>query len=163
MQTKDFYSLEIKSPSGDTISMNDYRGQVVLIVNTATQCGLTPQFEGLEKLHQTYKKEGLFLLGTPCNQFMKQEPLENSELTEACRINHGVTFQLSEKINVNGAETHPLYQYLKQALGSWLGNKVKWNFTKFLIDKNGKPFKRYAPTTKPEKIAADIQTLLNAQ
>jgi len=156
----DFYSLNIKTPSGELLSMEDYKGKVVMIVNTATKCGLTPQFDGLEKLHQEYKDKGLVLLGTPCNQFMGQEPLENAELTESCRINHGVTFQLSEKIAVNGAETHPLYKYLKTELGSWLGSKIKWNFTKFVIDKNGKPFKRYAPITKPEKIEADIKKLL---
>lgn len=158
----DFYSFDIKKPSGETLAMKDFQGQVVLIVNTATKCGLTPQFEGLEKLHQEYKDQGLTILGTPCNQFMNQEPLGNDELVATCKINHGVTFQLSEKINVNGAETHPLYKYLKSELGSWLGSKIKWNFTKFLIDKNGKPFKRYTPTTKPAKIEADIKRLLQA-
>lgn len=158
----DFYSLDIKKPNGETLAMKDLQGQVVLIVNTATKCGLTPQFEGLEKLHQEYKDQGLAILGTPCNQFMNQEPLGNDELVATCKINHGVTFQLSEKVDVNGAETHPLYKYLKSELGSWLGSKIKWNFTKFLIDKNGKPFKRYAPTTKPAKIEADIKQLLQA-
>lgn len=157
----DFHSLKIKSPAGKVISMQDFKGKVVMIVNTATQCGLTPQFNGLEKLHQTYKDQGLVIIGTPCNQFGGQEPLENKEMTEVCQINHGVTFQLTEKINVNGADTHPLYDYLKGKLGSLLGKKIKWNFTKFLVDKDGKPFKRYAPTTLPSMIEADIKKLLN--
>jgi glutathione peroxidase len=156
----DFYSLDINTPAGQHIAMKDFEGKVVLIVNTATQCGLTPQFDGLEKLHQTYKDQGLVVIGTPCNQFAKQEPLTNEQMTETCRINHGVTFQLTEKIKVNGANTHPLYKYLKSKLGSWLGSNIKWNFTKFLIDRDGQPYKRYAPTTTPEKIEADIKKLL---
>ncbi|MEM9544574.1 MAG: glutathione peroxidase [Bacteroidota bacterium] len=156
----DFYTHEINSPSGDTISMEDFKGKVVLIVNTATQCGLTPQFDGLEKLHQDFKDDGLVIIGTPCNQFGGQEPLQNEEMTEVCRINHGVTFQLTEKIKVNGPDTHPLYGYLKGELGSLLGKNIKWNFTKFLIDKEGRPYKRYAPTTKPAKIESDIKKLL---
>jgi len=156
-----FYTQEINTPNGETIKMNDFKGKVVLVVNTATQCGLTPQFDGLEKLHQTYKDQGLVVLGTPCNQFGGQEPLSNDTMSETCRINHGVTFQLTEKIDVNGSKTHPLFIYLKSKLGSWLGSKIKWNFTKFLIDQNGKPFKRFAPTTKPEKIEKYIQELLS--
>ena len=156
----DFYSLDINTPAGKKLSMQDYKGKVVMIVNTATQCGLAPQFDGLEKLHQTYKDQGLVIIGTPSNQFAGQEPLKNEELTEVCRINHGVTFQLTEKIKVNGDQAHPLYEYLKNDLGSWLGNNIKWNFTKFLIDRDGKPFKRYAPTTRPSKIEADIKKLL---
>lgn len=156
-----FYTQEINTPNGETIKMNDFKGKVVLIVNTATQCGLTPQFDGLEKLHQTYKDQGLVVLGAPCNQFGGQEPLSNETMSETCRINHGVTFQLTEKIDVNGSNTHPLFIYLKRKLGSWLGSKIKWNFTKFLIDQNGKPFKRFAPTTKPETIEKYIQQLLS--
>ena len=153
----EFYSLDINTPAGKTLSMKDYEGKVVLIVNTATQCGLTPQFEGLEDLHQKYKDEGLVVLGAPCNQFGGQEPLKNEEMSETCRINHGVTFQLTEKIKVNGPNTHPLFAYLKNELGSLLGKNIKWNFAKFLIDRNGKPYKRYAPTTKPAKIEKDIK------
>jgi len=156
-----FYTQEINTPNGETIKMNDFKGKVVLVVNTATQCGLTPQFDGLEKLHQTYKDQGLVVLGAPCNQFGGQEPLSNETMSETCRINHGVTFQLTEKIDVNGSNTHPLFVYLKRKLGSWLGSKIKWNFTKFLIDQNGKPFKRFAPTTKPETIEKYIQELLS--
>lgn len=157
----DFYTQEINSPSGETIKMNDLKGKVVLIVNTATQCGLTPQFDGLEKLHQTYKDKGLVVIGTPCNQFGGQEPLSNEIMSETCKINHGVTFQLTEKIEVNGSNTHPLYDYLKGELGTLLGKNIKWNFAKFLIDQNGNPVKRFAPTTKPEKIEKHIKTLLS--
>ena len=155
-----FYDLEINNPKGEKIAMADFKGKVVLIVNTATQCGLTPQFDGLEKLHLAYKDKGLVVLGTPCNQFGGQEPLANDEMAETCKINHGVTFQLTEKIDVNGSNTHPLFGYLKKELGTFLGRKIKWNFAKFLIDRDGKPFKRYAPTTKPAKIEEDIQALL---
>ncbi len=156
----EFYSLTIKTPSGETLAMKDFKGKVVLIVNTATQCGLTPQFDGLEQLHLAYKDKGLVVLGTPCNQFGGQEPLSNDEMAETCRINHGVTFRLTEKIDVNGAHTHPLFQYLKDQLGGWFGSKIKWNFTKFLIDQNGTPIKRFGPTTKPEKIESYIRELL---
>jgi glutathione peroxidase len=156
----DFYSIDIKTPAGKKLSMQDFKGKVVLIVNTATQCGLTPQFAGLEKLHLAYKDQGLVIIGTPCNQFGNQEPLTNEEMEDTCLINHGVTFQLTEKINVNGSNTHPLYKYLKGKLGSLLGKNLKWNFTKFLIDRNGIPFKRYAPPVKPSKIEADIKKLL---
>ncbi|HIP32210.1 MAG TPA: glutathione peroxidase [Crocinitomicaceae bacterium] len=156
-----FYNQEIKTPTGELIKMQDFKGKVVLIVNTATQCGLTPQFDGLEKLHQEFKGTGLVVLGTPCNQFGGQEPLSNGEMTESCKINHGVTFQLTEKIDVNGSNTHPLFKYLRNELSSLLGSKIKWNFTKFLIDQNGNPIKRFAPTTKPDKIKHYIKELLS--
>ena len=157
----DFYTQEINTPNGETIKMNDFKGKVVLVVNTATQCGLTPQFDGLEKLHQKYKDQGLVVLGTPCNQFGGQEPLSNESMSETCRINHGVTFQLTEKIDVNGDNTHPLFAYLKGKLGTLLGKNIKWNFAKFLIDQDGNPVKRFSPTTKPEKIEKYIQQLLS--
>lgn len=156
----EFYSLNIDTPQGKSISMRDFEGKAVLIVNTATQCGLTPQFDGLEALHQKYKDKGLIVLGAPCNQFGGQEPLSNDEMSETCRINHGVTFQLTEKIDVNGSNTHPLFVFLKRKLGGWFGSKIKWNFTKFLIDPSGKPIKRFGPTTKPESIEKYIQGLL---
>ena len=155
-----FYSIDINTPAGKKLSMQDFKGKVVLIVNTATKCGLTPQFAGLEKLHLTYKDQGLVIIGTPCNQFGNQEPLTNEEMEETCLINHGVTFQLTEKVDVNGPNTHPLFKYLKGELGSLLGKNIKWNFTKFLIDRNGIPFKRYAPTSIPSRIEADIKKLL---
>ena len=139
----DFYKYKIKTPLGKEIAMQDFEGKVVLVVNTATQCGLTPQFDGLEELHQKYKDQGLVVIGAPCNQFGFQEPLENEEMTETCRINHGVTFQLTEKIKVNGPGAHPLFKYLKGELGALLGSSIKWNFTKFLIDREGKPYNRW--------------------
>jgi glutathione peroxidase len=151
-----FYDLEFKTPNGKTIKMSDFKGKSVLIVNTATECGLTPQFEGLEKLHQSYKDKGLVILGFPSNQFAGQEPQSNENIEEYCQVNHGVTFQLSEKIDVNGENTHPVFKYLKDELGGVFGKKIKWNFTKFLIGPDGKAYKRYAPTTKPKKINKDI-------
>ena len=156
-----FYDLSIKTPIGQELKMSDFKGKPVLIINTATKCGLAPQFDGLEELHQKYKDQGLVVLGFPCNQFRDQEPETNSSMEESCRINHGVTFQLTEKIDVNGPNTHPIFAYLKDELKGFLNNKIKWNFTKFLITPDGKPFKRYAPTTKPAKIEKDIQKILN--
>lgn len=155
-----FYDYSVNTPQGKELKMADLKDKTVLIVNTATQCGLTPQFTGLEELHQTYKDKGLVVLGFPCNQFGGQEPLKNDEMTETCQINHGVSFQLTEKIDVNGDETHPIFKYLKAELGGLLGSKIKWNFTKFLISPEGKPLKRYAPTTVPKKLEKDILKLL---
>jgi glutathione peroxidase len=152
-----FYDLEVLKPNGTTIKMSDFKDKVILVVNTATQCGLTPQFEGLEKLNQDYKEKGLVVIGFPCNQFMSQEPLTNETMEEVCKVNHGVTFQLTEKIDVNGKNSHPVFKYLKGELrGGLFGKKIKWNFTKFLINKDGKAVKRYSPTTKPENITQDI-------
>lgn len=155
-----FYDLTVKTPAGETIQMADLKGKVVLIVNTATKCGLAPQFDGLERLHQQYKDQGLVVLGFPCEQFLKQEPETNETMVEACRINHGVTFQLTEKIQVNGFGAHPVFKFLKSKIGGFFGSRIKWNFTKFLIDANGMPIKRYAPTVLPEKIEEDIQQVL---
>lgn len=157
-----FYDLSAETPQGTELNMKDFEGKAVLVVNTATKCGLAPQFEGLEKLHKTYEDKGLVVLGFPSNQFASQEPVKNEDMTETCKINHGVTFQLTKKVDVNGNGTHPVFKYLKDELGGTLGKKIKWNFTKFLITPEGKPFKRYAPTTKPEKIESDIKKLLNA-
>lgn len=159
--TKSFYDLSAKTPSGKEISMDDYQGKVVLIVNTATKCGLAPQFEGLEKLHQTYKDKGLIILGFPCDQFAGQEPETNQSMEETCKVNHGVTFQLTEKCDVNGENTHPVFKYLKNELSGFFGSRIKWNFTKFIVDKEGKPVKRFAPISKPEAMAEYIQKLLS--
>ena len=155
-----FYDLKVNTPAGEAISMADYKDKAVLIVNTATKCGFTPQLKGLEKLHQTYGEDGLVVLGFPCNQFANQEPETNDTIEEVCKLNHGVTFQLTEKVDVNGSEEHPVFTYLKDNLGGLLGSKIKWNFTKFLISPSGEPIKRYAPITKPSKIEKDIQNLL---
>lgn len=156
-----FYDLHINDTKGNIMKMSDYKGKVVLIVNTATKCGLAPQFDELEALHQHYKDKGLVVLGFPCDQFLNQEPETNETLVEACKINFGVTFQLTQKIDVNGDNTHPIFKYLKIELKGVFGKKIKWNFTKFLITPEGKPFKRYAPTTKPKKLERDITNLLN--
>ncbi len=147
-----FYQLEAKSLQGKTIGMDAYKGKVVLVVNTASKCGLTPQYEGLEKLYQKYKDKGLVILGFPCNQFANQEPGDDKSISEGCLINYGVSFQMFSKVDVNGENAHPIYQFLKSKLGGVFGSKIKWNFTKFLIDADGKPVKRFAPITKPEKI-----------
>lgn len=155
-----FYDFSINTPQGKELKMSEFKGKTVLVVNTATQCGLTPQFAGLEELHETYKDKGLVVLGFPCNQFGGQEPLGNEEMTATCQINHGVTFQLTEKIDVNGDNTDPIFKYLKAEKGGLLGDKIKWNFTKFLISPEGIPIKRYAPTTVPKKLEKDILKLL---
>jgi glutathione peroxidase len=155
-----FYQLTAQTPSGQIISMSEFRGKVVLIVNTATKCGLAPQFKGLEELHQKYRDNGLVILGFPCNQFLSQEPESNETMIESCQVNFGVTFQLFEKCDVNGTNTHPVFKYLKKKLGGWFGSRITWNFTKFLIDANGNPIKRFAPTVKPEAIEKDLLKLL---
>jgi len=158
--TADFYSFKSTTLQGKEIKMKTYKGKVVLIVNTASKCGFTPQYEGLEKLYSTYKDKGLVILGFPCNQFASQEPGSAEEISKFCTLKYGVTFPMFSKIEVNGKDADPLYKYLKKALPGTITNEIKWNFTKFLIDKTGKPIKRYAPTTKPEDITADIEKLL---
>jgi glutathione peroxidase len=159
-QPRDFYQLSANTPRGMSVDMSAYKGKVVLVVNTATQCGLTPQFEGLEKLYQDYKEKGLVVLGFPCNQFGSQEPLSNETMEETCQLNHGVTFPLFEKIEVNGPHTHPVFKYLKSKLGGFFGRRIKWNFTKFLVDANGRPVRRFSPVTKPAAIEQHIKDLL---
>jgi glutathione peroxidase len=152
-----FYKLEANKPNGEKVSMDTYKGKTILLVNTATKCGLTPQFKGLEELHKTYAERGLVVLGFPCNQFLGQEPLNNKDMEETCLINHGVTFQLMEKIDVNGSKTHPIYKFLKNKLRSGIfSNRIKWNFEKFLIDNTGKPIKRFSPKTKPQSMEGEI-------
>lgn len=156
----EFYQLTANTPQGRPVSMSDYRGKVVLVVNTATQCGLTPQFDGLEKLYQEYKNKGLIVLGFPCNQFAGQEPLSNETMEETCKVNHGVTFPLFEKSDVNGPNTNPVFKFLKRKLGGLFGSRIKWNFTKFLVDAEGRPVRRFSPVTKPEAIEPYIRKLL---
>ena len=140
----------------------DYRGKVVLVVNTASQCGLTPQFEGLEALYEKYVDQGLVILGFPCNQFAGQEPGTADEIGAFCQKNYGVSFPMFDKIEVNGDNAHPLYQWLRTEKGGLLGSAIKWNFTKFLVGKDGTVIKRYAPTTDPEKISGDVEKALAA-
>ncbi|MCG8581127.1 MAG: glutathione peroxidase [Bacteroidales bacterium] len=156
-----FHNFEANSLQGKTIKMSDYKGQTVLVVNTASKCGLTPQYEGLEALYQKYKDKGLVILGFPCNQFGNQEPGDEKSISEGCLINYGVSFPMFAKVNVNGDKAHPVFKYLKSELGGVFGSKIKWNFTKFLIDANGKPLKRFAPITKPEKIDSYLSKILD--
>jgi glutathione peroxidase len=155
-----FHQFKATSLQNKEIDMENYKGKVVLVVNTASKCGLTPQYEGLEKLYKDYKDRGLVILGFPCNQFGKQEPGGAKEIAEGCLINYGVTFPMFSKIEVNGDNAHPIYKYLKSELKGTFGNRIKWNFTKFLIDKDGTPFKRFSPTTTPDKLRNHIETLL---
>ena len=147
---------------GEEASLEAYQGKVTLVVNTASQCGFTPQFEGLERLHGEYADKGLAVLGFPCNQFGNQDPGSNDEIGAFCERNYGVTFPMFEKVDVNGDEAHPLFKWLRSEQSGLLGDKIKWNFTKFLIGRDGTVLKRYASTTKPEKIADDIEKALAA-
>lgn len=154
------YSFSANTLRGEPVDFNQFKDKVVLIVNTASKCGLTPQYAGLEKLHQQYKDQDLVVLGFPCNQFGGQEPGDADEIEGSCLVNYGVTFTICEKIHVNGSEAHPLYQWLTKESPGILGSKIKWNFTKFLIGKDGGVLDRFAPTTKPEKLEGAIQKAL---
>jgi glutathione peroxidase len=151
------YDFSAKLNDGTDQSLSAYKGKVLLVVNTASQCGFTPQYKGLQELYAKYHQRGLEVLGFPCDQFGHQEPGDDSEIRSFCEVNYGVTFPLFSKIEVNGAGAHPLYQYLKSEKGGLLGDNIKWNFTKFLVDKRGSVVERFAPTTTPDKIAADIE------
>ncbi|ORE89368.1 glutathione peroxidase [Oceanococcus atlanticus] len=158
-----FYDFSAKTIDGQDKPLADYQGQVVLVVNTASKCGFTPQYEGLEALYRDYKDKGLVILGFPCDQFGHQEPGDEDEIKNFCSLTYDVTFPMFAKIKVNGDDAHPVYQHLKQAQPGVLGSKgIKWNFTKFLVDKSGKVVKRYAPTDKPAALAKDIEALLAA-
>jgi len=154
------YDFQVKDINGEEFDMKSLQAKTVLIVNTASKCGFTPQFEGLEKLYKEYKDKGLEIIGFPCNQFGGQDPAEESEIASFCELNYGVTFPMMSKIKVNGKEEHPLYTYLKAEKPGLLGGKIKWNFTKFLISKDGEVVARYAPKTKPEEIVGDIEKIL---
>ena len=157
----DIYHLNFKLPDGAEQAVQDYQDKVLLIVNTASKCGFTPQFEGLEKLNKQYAEKGLVVLGFPCNQFGKQDPGSMSEITEFCQLNYGVSFTMAEKVEVNGEHAHPLFEHLKSNAKGLLGSKrIKWNFTKFLVNRKGEVVKRFAPTAKPEAIAAAIEALI---
>lgn len=145
---------------GKEKSLSDYGGKVLLIVNTASECGFTPQFQGLQKLYETYKDQGLEILGFPCNQFGKQDPGTDESIESFCQQNYGVTFQMFSKIDVKGEHAHPLFTYLTEEAKGILTKQIKWNFTKFLIDKNGNVTKRFAPQTKPDDIKDDIILML---
>lgn len=155
-----FYDLKAKDMQGQEVGLDRYQGKVIVVVNTASKCGLTPQFENLEKLYQTYQDKGLVILGFPCNQFGNQDPGSKEEILSFCQLNYGVTFPMFDKIDVNGENTHPVFAFLKQHTTSFAGKSIKWNFTKFLIDKNGTPIKRYAPQIDPLRMEQDIIRLL---
>lgn len=158
--TDTFYQFKAKSLEGKEISMKEYKGKVVLVVNTASKCGFTFHYEGLEALYKKFKDKGLVILGFPCNQFGGQEPGDATEISNFCSLKYGVSFPMFSKIEVNGNNAHPLYKFLKTQLPGTLGNEIKWNFTKFLLDRNGKPIQRYGSATKPESITEDIEKLL---
>ncbi|RSD28940.1 glutathione peroxidase [Mesobacillus subterraneus] len=158
MQT--VYDFTVKKTNGENQSLRDYEGKPLLIVNTASKCGLTPQFEGLQEMYDEYKEQGLEILGFPCGQFNNQEFENIEETTQFCQLNYGVSFPMYAKLDVNGANADPLFKYLKEQKGGVLTKDIKWNFTKFLVDRNGQVVKRYAPTTEPEKIKNDLEELL---
>ena len=161
MSSSSIYEFEAKSISGKDIPLSQFKGQVMLIVNTASKCGFTPQFGGLEDLHKTYGGKGLAVLGFPCNQFGSQDPGADGEIAEFCQVNYGVSFPMMGKVDVNGPAAHPLYKWLCAEAPGLLGSKsVKWNFTKFLVGKDGQVIKRYAPTDKPADLAKDIVAAL---
>lgn len=157
----DIYQFSALGINGESTPLSQYQGKVLLIVNTASGCGFTPQYKGLEQIYKQYQAQGFMVLGFPCNQFANQEKADEQEIATFCEVNFGVTFPLFSKINVNGESTHPLYAYLKQqAPGLFGSTNIKWNFTKFLVNKSGHVVKRFAPTTKPEAIKKDIEQLL---
>lgn len=157
------YDFEALSINGKPVALKKFQGKVLLIVNTASACGFTPQFAGLEKLHESYGPQGLVVLGFPCNQFGAQDAGSDGEIAEFCQRNYGVTFPMMAKINVNGADAHPLYHWLAAEAPGLLGSKsIKWNFTKFLVGKDGRVRKRYAPTETPERLVKDIEVALAA-
>ena len=157
------YDFEALSIDGKPVPLNQFKGKAMLIVNTASACGFTPQFAGLEKLHETYGAKGLVVLGFPCNQFGGQDSGSNGEIAQFCQLNYGVSFAMMAKVAVNGADAHPLYQWLCKEAPGLLGSKsIKWNFTKFLVGKDGAVLKRYAPTDTPASLAKDIEAALVA-
>ena len=159
---QNFYDFSALSLQGKKVNMDVYKGKVVIVVNTASKCGFTPQYEDLEWLYNKYNKAGLEILGFPCNQFGNQEPGSEKEIAEGCIINYGVTFQMFSKVDVNGDKAHPVFIYLKNRLpGFVFSKKIKWNFTKFLIDREGNPVKRFAPSFKPRQMVADIEKLIS--
>lgn len=157
------YKYRVKTIEGEEISLKQYEGKVVLIVNTASKCGFTPQYKDLQGLYETYRDKGLVVLGFPCNQFMNQEPGNETEIKSFCELNYGVTFPMFAKVDVNGVLAHPLFVYLREQTSGLLGfNTVKWNFTKFLVDSKGNVVKRYSSMTKPTEILKDIEALIKA-
>ena len=158
----DLADISVTTLDGQTKNLGSFLGKATLVVNVASQCGFTPQYTGLEALYRKYQDRGLAVLGFPCDQFGHQEPGDESQIQEFCQVNYGVSFPMFAKVDVNGDNAHPLYKWLRAKKSGLFGNRIKWNFTKFLIDRDGNPIKRYGSTTKPEKIAADIEKALHA-
>lgn len=156
----EFYEMSAKSIGGKEVKMKDFEGKTVIVVNTASQCGFTPQYKGLENLYRKYNTKGLVILGFPCNQFGNQEPGDETSIQNGCLVNYGVSFPMFSKIDVNGENAHPIFKYLKRKLPGLAGENIKWNFTKFIISPDGKPVKRFAPVTKPEKMEEFMKKLL---
>lgn len=154
------YDFKAETIEGKEKSLEEYKGKVIVIVNTASKCGFTPQYEGLQKLYDTYRKDGLEILGFPSNQFMNQEPGTNQDIEQFCQLNYGVSFPMFSKVNVRGKEAHPLFRYLSREAPGTLSSQIKWNFTKFLIGKDGNVIDRYAPKTPPEKMEKAIRAEL---
>ncbi|MGK8294585.1 glutathione peroxidase [Staphylococcus arlettae] len=154
------YDINVQMPDGSSYTLDKYKGQVMLIVNTASECGFTPQFEDLQALYEEYKDQGFVILGFPCNQFGGQEPGTGEEATQNCKINYGVTFPIHEKIDVKGENQHPLYKFLTEAQNGFFNEKIKWNFTKFLVDREGNVINRFSPQKNPNQFKQDIETLL---
>ncbi|MCR4828500.1 MAG: glutathione peroxidase [Bacteroidales bacterium] len=158
---ENIYSFKATASNGEEIDFAQYKGKVLLIINTASKCGFTPQFDGLEKLNEKYRDQGLVCIGFPCNQFANQDPGSDSEIEGFCRLNYGVTFQIMKKIDVNGDNAHPIYKYLKsQAKSGLFGTRIKWNFTKFLVSRDGKTIRRFGSTVTPEKLESEIEKML---
>ncbi len=154
------YDFKALTSKGQELDFAQFEGKLLLIVNTASKCGFTPQFAGLEQLNQKYKDRGLVVIGFPCNQFAAQDPGTDSEIEGFCQLNYGVTFQIMKKVDVNGPDAHPIFKYLKSRTRGFLGSRIKWNFTKFLVSRDGETIKRYSPITKPERLAKDIEEKL---
>ena len=157
------YDLSFTNNKGEHVKLADYAGKPLLIVNTASKCGFTPQYEGLQKLHEEYQAKGLVVLGFPCDQFAHQEPGDDQAIDEFCKVNFGVSFPLSTKVEVNGSKSDPIFKFLKKHSSAVLGSGIKWNFTKFLVSPDGQTVKRFAPSTKPEALQSDIEKLLQKQ
>jgi glutathione peroxidase len=155
-----FYGFRAKSLQGKEIEMSSFKGKTILVVNTASKCGFTPQYGGLEKLYEKYMDKDFVILGFPCNQFASQEPGDEKSIAEGCVLNYGVTFPMFSRIDVNGKNAHEIYKYLKKELSGLFSSCIKWNFTKFLIDSNGKPIKRFSPAAKPEEIDRYLEKIL---
>lgn len=157
---ENIYDFEVQKSNGENYKLDVYKGDVMLIVNTASECGFTPQFEGLQALYDKYKEQDFIILGFPCNQFGGQEPGTGEEATQNCKINYGVSFPMHEKIDVKGEQQHPLFKFLTEAQNGFFNEKIKWNFTKFLVDKNGDVVQRFSPQKKPSQLESEIEALL---